>query len=58
MNIYPNDPCPCGSGKKYKNVAERSSKEGIMMKHKIKNLKREKLVEILCKVADILPEEQ
>lgn len=19
--IYPNDPCPCGSGKKYKNVA-------------------------------------
>ena len=20
--IYPNDPCPCGSGKKYKNVME------------------------------------
>lgn len=28
------------------------------MKQKIKNLKREKLVEILCKVADILPKEQ
>lgn len=24
--VYPNDPCPCGSGKKYKTVVERSKK--------------------------------
>lgn len=24
--IYPNDPCPCGSGKKYKNCHMKSDK--------------------------------
>ncbi len=24
--IYPNDPCPCGSGKKYKNCCGRKTK--------------------------------
>lgn len=24
--IYPNDPCPCGSGKKYKKCCEKSRK--------------------------------
>ena len=23
--VYPNDPCPCGSGKKYKNVVEKNN---------------------------------
>ena len=46
------------AAKNIRNVAEESSGEELLMKQKIKNLNREKLVEILCKVVDILPKEQ
>ena len=36
-----NDPCPCGSGKKYKNCCGRNKWKMIIMRNKNKNLKGE-----------------
>lgn len=44
--------------KNIRNVAEESSGDELLMKQKIRKLNREKLVEILCEVVDILPKEQ
>ena len=44
--------------KNIRNAVEENNGEELLMKQKIKNLSRKNLVEILCKVADMLPKEQ
>ena len=44
--------------KNIRSVAEENSRGELKMKQKLKELSREKLVEILCNMADILQKEQ
>ncbi len=52
--IYPNDPCPCGSGKKYKNAVVGG--KHMITREKLKKLNKENLIELILEMSELLTE--
>lgn len=54
--IYPNDPCPCGSGKNIKNAVVGG--KHMITREKLKKLNKENLIELILEMSELLNENQ